>query len=42
MCRFAGQQVHGSIIAGSWRQDTNKASVFNATFQRSYPEGEEW
>ncbi len=33
---------NGSISASIWRQDTEKGPMFNATFQRSYKEGEAW
>lgn len=33
---------HGAVSASIWRQDTEKGSLFNVTFQRSYKEGETW
>lgn len=33
---------HGAVSASIWRTDTEKGSVFNVTFQRSYREGDEW
>jgi hypothetical protein len=33
---------HGAVSASIWRQETDKGSVFNVTFQRSYKDGDEW
>jgi hypothetical protein len=33
---------HGAVSASIWRQETEKGSLFNVTFQRSYKEGEAW
>jgi len=33
---------HGSVSASIWRQETDKGSQFNVTFQRSYKDGEAW
>ncbi len=33
---------HGVISASIWRQETDKGSLFNVTFQRSYKDGDSW
>ena len=33
---------HGAVSASIWRQETDKGSLFNVTFQRSYRDGDEW
>jgi len=33
---------HGAVSASIWRQETDKGSLFNVTFQRSYKDGDEW
>lgn len=33
---------HGAVSASIWRQETDKGSLFNVTFQRSYKEGDAW
>lgn len=33
---------HGAVTASIWRQDTEKGPLFNATFQRSYKDGDAW
>lgn len=33
---------HGAVSASIWRQETDKGSIFNVTFQRSYKEGNDW
>jgi hypothetical protein len=33
---------HSAVSASIWRQDTDKGSVFNVTFQRSYKDGDTW
>lgn len=33
---------HGAISASIWRQETEKGSLFNVTFQRAYKDGESW
>ena len=38
----AHQIRHGSVSASIWRQETEKGTLFNVTFQRAYKEGEDW
>jgi hypothetical protein len=33
---------HGVVSASIWRQESDKGSVFNVTFQRSYKDGDDW
>jgi hypothetical protein len=33
---------HGSVSASIWRQETDKGTLYNVTFQRAYLDGEEW
>jgi hypothetical protein len=33
---------HGAVSASIWRLETDKGSLFNVTFQRSYKDGDEW
>jgi hypothetical protein len=33
---------HGAVSASIWRQETDKGSLFNVTFQRSYKDGDDW
>jgi hypothetical protein len=33
---------HGLVSASIWRQETDKGTLFNVTFQRSYKDGEDW
>jgi hypothetical protein len=33
---------HGVITGSVWRQETDKGSMFNVTFQRSYKDGDTW
>jgi len=33
---------HGAVSASIWRQETEKGSLFNVTFQRSYKEKDVW
>ena len=33
---------HGAVSASIWRQETEKGSLFNVTFQRAYKDGETW
>jgi hypothetical protein len=33
---------HGSVSASIWQQETEKGSLFNVTFQRSYKQGDTW
>ena len=33
---------HGAVSASIWRQETDKGSLFNVTFQRSYKDGDNW
>jgi hypothetical protein len=33
---------HGAVSASVWRQETDKGSLFNVTFQRAYKDGDAW
>ena len=33
---------HGTVSASIWRQETEKRTLFNVTFQRSYKDGDDW
>jgi hypothetical protein len=33
---------HGAISASIWRQEADKGSLFNVTFQRSHKDGDTW
>ena len=33
---------HSAVSASIWRQETDKGTVFNVTFQRSYKDGDTW
>src|SRR5438132_635286 len=33
---------HGAVSASIWQQETEKGTLFNVTFQRSYLEGDTW
>jgi len=33
---------HGAVSASIWRQETDKGSLYNVTFQRMYKDGETW
>ncbi len=33
---------HGVISASIWCQETDKGSLYNVTFQRSYKDGDSW
>ncbi len=37
----AAQLRYGSVSAAIWKNDTDKGSFYNVTFQRTYKEGEE-
>ncbi len=32
----------GNISASIWRNDTDSGTIYNATFQRSYKDGDDW
>ena len=38
----AAQLPYGSISAAIWRNETDKGTFYNVTFQRSYKEGEDF
>lgn len=33
---------HGVVTGSIWRQETTKGPMFNATFQRTYRDGDAW